>query len=115
MKNRALIPLTKIFLTLIYCAALFTSHGQKISVEREALKEVMVKAEMATVYEAEIQNLSLDNNRLKAALTKAEADAQAYKNEVEATAAVLDKVRMLLLVLCLAIVAYVIVKIRSRN
>lgn len=75
----------------------------------------MVKAELADVYEAEIQGLTLENHRLKAGLTKAETDAQTYKNEVGAVSSALGKVRMILLFLCVAIVAYVIIKIRSRK
>ena len=75
----------------------------------------MQKAEMYDVYEKEVTVLILENSRLKESLSKEKEAGQILKKDLESVTNTYNTVRLMLLILGLCIIAYVIIKIRSRS
>lgn len=83
-----------------------------ISVDRDRLKAVMEKAELADACDKTVTGLILENSRLKESLQKKSQDAETYKNELDDISDRYDKTRLILLVIGFAVLLYIVIKIR---
>lgn len=84
MKNRVLIVLTSVFLTMICVSVLSICHAQKIDIDRQDLIAITKMAEKSKLYEAENMTLIVNNYKLKQRNEELEKQLEQKRIEVEA-------------------------------